>query len=173
MEFDGLPLHILLVHFVVVLFPLTALCTVASAVWPAARRRLGVLTPLLGLAMMVLVPLTIDAGQWLEDRVVVTPLIERHVQLANTLYPWTVALFAVAVLEWGWFTFFGREKARFAAPSRVRAILFVVFSVAAVVVAAGAITDVILIGEAGARAVWSNSFSPTPLPTHAPATTGK
>jgi hypothetical protein len=169
MEFDGLPLHILLVHFVVVLLPLSALCTVASAAWPAARRRLGVVTPLLTVLMMVLVPLTIDAGQWLEDRVVVTPLIRQHVELGNTLYPWTVALFVVAVLEWGWFFFFDRVKARFRAPRRIRRIVLVIAIVIAVAVAAGVLTDVVLIGEAGARAVWSNSFSPTPLHSPTPS----
>jgi hypothetical protein len=169
MEFDGLPLHILLVHFTVVLLPLTALCTVASAVWPFARRRLGIVTPLLAIAMMVLVPLTIDAGQWLEDRVAITPAIEHHAQLANTLYPWTVALFIAAVLQWGWFHFFDREKAKFRVSRRLRLIMMIVFSVIAVAVATGLIIDVIQIGEAGARAVWTNSFSPTPLPSHSPA----
>src|ERR1700727_1437698 len=100
MEFAGLPLHVLLVHFVVVLVPLSALCTVASAVWPAARRRLGIVTPLLALAMLILVPVAIDAGQWLMERVPSTPLIRIHAALGNTLYPWTVALAIATVLQW-------------------------------------------------------------------------
>ena len=47
-EFNGLPIHILLVHAVVVLVPLAALLTMLSAVWPAARRRIGIITPLSG-----------------------------------------------------------------------------------------------------------------------------
>ena len=39
-QIDGLPTHVLIVHFVVVAVPLSALLLVASAVWPAARRRL-------------------------------------------------------------------------------------------------------------------------------------
>jgi hypothetical protein len=38
---NGLPAHILLNHFVVVLAPLTAILAVVCALWPAARRRLN------------------------------------------------------------------------------------------------------------------------------------
>jgi hypothetical protein len=41
--FNGLPLHVLLVHFIVVLAPLTALLAIVCAVcavWPAPRKRL-------------------------------------------------------------------------------------------------------------------------------------
>ena len=48
-EVNGLPLHVLLVHFIVVGVPLAALLTVLSALWPAARRRLGIITPLVAL----------------------------------------------------------------------------------------------------------------------------
>ena len=34
----GLPSHVLLVHFVVVLVPLTAVLEIACALWPAVRR---------------------------------------------------------------------------------------------------------------------------------------
>jgi hypothetical protein len=36
----GLPAHVLLVHFIVILAPLTAVLAILYAVWPAARRRL-------------------------------------------------------------------------------------------------------------------------------------
>ena len=52
-EFQGLPTHILLVHAVIVLVPIAALLTVLSAVWPAARRRLGIITPLVGLVALI------------------------------------------------------------------------------------------------------------------------
>lgn len=43
---DRLLLVSLLVHAVVVLIPLAALIVIVGSVWPAARRKLGVLTPL-------------------------------------------------------------------------------------------------------------------------------
>ena len=37
---NGLPAHVLLVHFVVVLAPLTAILAIACAILPAVRQRL-------------------------------------------------------------------------------------------------------------------------------------
>src|SRR5882762_1920379 len=61
---NGLPAHVLLVHLVVVLIPVSAVLVVLVAAWPAARRRLDVLTAALGVAALVAVPITTDAGEW-------------------------------------------------------------------------------------------------------------
>jgi len=61
-QIAGLPLHPLLVHLVVVLLPLAALATLLHAIWPAARRRLGVVTPLSAGAVLVLVPAAESRG---------------------------------------------------------------------------------------------------------------
>lgn len=37
---NGLPAHPFLVHFIVVLAPLTAVLAILCAIWPAARQRL-------------------------------------------------------------------------------------------------------------------------------------
>jgi hypothetical protein len=104
-ELSGLPLHVLLVHAVIVIVPLAALCTVLSILWPAARRRLGVLTPLIAFVALALVPLTVQAGMWLFARVGVTPLIRAHARLGNTLLPWAAAVFVLAVAQWLWFRY--------------------------------------------------------------------
>lgn len=52
-QFNGLPAHILLIHLVVLGIPVAALLTVLSAVWPAARRRLGVATPIIALLALI------------------------------------------------------------------------------------------------------------------------
>ncbi len=62
-EFNGLPVHILLIHLVVAGIPLAALLTVLSAVWPAARRRLGVITPIVALLALISIPITTAAGE--------------------------------------------------------------------------------------------------------------
>lgn len=165
MEVNGLPLHVLLVHFVVVLVPLAAICAVLVPLWPAARRRLGIVTPLLALATMILVPIVTDAGQWLQERVPSTPLIEEHAALGRMLYPWTIALFVFAALQWAWFFFLDRPDSPRRPGVVVRRIVLVVLAVVAVGLAIGSIVEVVLIGEAGSRAIWENSFSPTPLPT--------
>src|SRR6266496_3871761 len=65
---NGLPAHILLVHAIVVLLPLTALLLVLSALWPAARRKVAGPNAILSVLVVVLVPITTEAGEWLERR---------------------------------------------------------------------------------------------------------
>jgi hypothetical protein len=149
----GLPLHILLVHAVVVLAPLTSLAVLLHAVWPAAARRLGVVTPIAALVVLVLVPITVSAGEALETVTGVTPQIQRHADLGDGLLPWAIALFVVALAEWAWtgiaLRFF---SGRFTGAARVA--IRIVLAIAAIVVAVATTWDVILIGDAGARAVW-------------------
>jgi hypothetical protein len=73
--FNGLPAHALLVHFIVVLAPLTAVLAILCAVWPAARQRLVWLVLALALVTTGLTPLTTDAGEWLQrNRLWCTPM---------------------------------------------------------------------------------------------------
>ena len=73
--FNGLPAHILLNHFVVVLAPLTAVLAILCALWPAARRRLIWLVLLLAVGTLVLTPLTTSSGAWLGARVGTSPAV--------------------------------------------------------------------------------------------------
>ncbi len=157
-EIAGLPLHVLLVHLVVIAVPLTALCMVLAAVWPAARRRLGVVTPIIALVTLIAVPITTDAGLWLEARVHITPLIAAHAALGLTMLPWAVAVFIVAVLQWAWFRFGTTQL-----PAKaLRLVATVVLAFAVAVTAVGSVVTVVQIGEAGARAVWTGRFVETP-----------
>lgn len=145
----GLPLHPLLVHLVVILVPLTAIALVLAVLWPAARRRLGVVTPLAALALVPLVPITQQAGEQLASEVGPVPGVAEHQALGEQLLPWTIALFVAAAAQWAWF--------RWGAPRQSgasRTAVHVALAVASVVVAGGITTLVVLIGESGARAVW-------------------
>lgn len=148
----GLPLHILLNHAVVVLVPLTAGAVALHALWPVAARRLGIVTPLAALVVLVLTPITVQAGKALEKIVGVTPAIQRHADLGMMLLPWVVALFVVAVGEWLW-SHYGPAWGERMHP-RTRAGIRIALAVVAVLVAAGSVIQVVLIGDAGARAVW-------------------
>jgi len=150
-QIAGLPLHPLLVHLVVVLLPLAALATLLHAIWPAARRRLGVVTPLSAGAVLVLVPITTSAGSALAAAIGDNPKIALHAARAATLLPWAVALFVVAVACYAWFRF-GVVGSW---PNRVTLVVHVALAVAAAVVAAGSVIDVVRIGDSGARAVWA------------------
>ncbi len=97
-EINGLPAHILLVHLIVVLVPLTAISLLLCAFWPAARRRLVWPTLVLAFAGMVATPVTTEAGEWLQRRVADTPLVRTHASLGDTLLPWTVGLFLLSAV---------------------------------------------------------------------------
>ncbi|HVV18490.1 MAG TPA: hypothetical protein VHF06_03595 [Pseudonocardiaceae bacterium] len=101
---NGLPAHVLLVHAVVVLVPLAAILLVLSALWPAARRRLGILTPIAALVAVVVIPPTTHAGEWLIRRVDRSPTLHTHAELADTMLPWAAGMFVAAVAVWVLFT---------------------------------------------------------------------
>jgi hypothetical protein len=95
----GLPAHVLLVHAVVVLLPLSALCAAALAVRPAWRRRYGWPVLLLAAAAVGAVPLTQKAGEQLQAKLgaLPNPLIQQHADLGGTLLPYAIG-FLVAVV---------------------------------------------------------------------------
>lgn len=97
---NGLPAHILLVHIVVVFVPLAALLLILSSVWPAARRRLGIITPIFALVTLAAVPPTMAAGNWLAIRVPQGPLMNAHLGIADTVLPLAIGVFILATLVW-------------------------------------------------------------------------
>lgn len=160
--FGELPLHPLLVHLTVILIPVAALCLVLAALWPAARRRLGLLTPILALLALVAVPITTNAGLWLADRVGQTPLLARHEALGLSVLPWVIALFVVAVLHWAWHHW-AWHRFGSTARKRWRMPVAILLGIAAVVVAVGTVVTIVQVGESGAAAVWTGNFSDEPV----------
>jgi uncharacterized membrane protein len=157
-QINGLPLHPLLVHAVVVLLPLAALMLILGSVWPAARRKFGILTPIIALAALIAVPLTTQAGEALERRTEPSAILEQHTELGDHLLPWAAGLFLVALVQWLWFRRTRRTEDR---PAARRPLVGIVLAVAAIAVSVGATIDVVRIGDSGAQAVWSDSTSST------------
>lgn len=160
---NGLPAHILFVHFVVVLVPLTALAVVAAAVRPGWARRMGVVLPVTALVTLALVPLTTHAGEWLEKRSGHSALLERHTELGDTLLPWATGLFLVATAVW-WTARRTAPAGGTAAPSPLLTATWfrAAAVVLAVVVAGGAVVDVYRIGDSGAKAAWQGTAQSAP-----------
>ncbi|MFJ8791022.1 DUF2231 domain-containing protein [Streptomyces sp. NPDC102462] len=158
---NGLPAHVLLVHMVVVLVPLTALALVAAALWPSAARRLGPLLPLLALVALVSVPLTTQAGEWLERHVNNDALVRRHTEMGDGLLPWVLGLFVLAAVVW-W-----AARSAPAEPGRAGRMRWsappvrIVVGVLSLAVAVGAVVDVYRIGDSGAKAAWHDAVSKT------------
>ena len=147
---NGLPLHPLLVHAVIALFPLTAAAVVLHVLWPAARRRLGIITPLLGAAAAVVTPVTVLAGMALLKKVGPIPAAEYHASLGILMPYWAGGLLVVSVLAYGWFSW--RDRLRISISAR--AIVTAVVAVLGVGVSIGALVMCVVVGEAGSRAVW-------------------
>ena len=146
----GLPTHAIVVHATVVLLPLAALVVLLHAFWPAARRRLGVVTPLLAGVALVLVPLSTESGESLEHAVGESALVERHAELADGMLPWALGLFVVAAALW----LLDRRRARPSGAAEPRWLPIVV-SVLAVVAVVGTVQQVVRVGHAGATATWN------------------
>ena len=157
----GLPAHILLVHAVLVFVPLTAFLTVLHAAWPAAGRRLGVVTPLLALGTLILVPITTHAGEWLRDHlppeVVGAPDARKHIELGDGLLPYVLALFVVAVGVWWYARMTRSERPVFGDQrsdgARARWVTIAV-TLITVLVGAAAVYQLYRVGESGSKAVW-------------------
>ncbi|MGB4137757.1 MAG: hypothetical protein WA971_14405 [Microbacterium sp.] len=147
----GLPLHPLLVHATVVLTPLTALAVALTALWPAARRRLGPAPPIAAFLVALLVPATVITGQDLARLIGRNALVEHHEELGLLLVPWAIALLPAAVAAWAVDRLPPRMRRR--RPRLIR-LIRIVAPAAAVVTAMGTLVIVVLTGEAGARAVW-------------------
>ncbi|MEU0497494.1 DUF2231 domain-containing protein [Mycobacterium sp. NPDC006124] len=150
--FQGLPAHILLVHFIVVLAPLTAILAILCALWPRARRHLTWLVLILATVNTVLTPLTTDAGEWLEHRTQPTELLHIHTELGDTMLYFSIGLLVVAVLL---AVVHVRER-------REQALKPVIsWAIAAVVVVASIATTVQVyrIGDSGARSAWGDKVA--------------
>lgn len=147
--FNGLPAHALLVHFIVILAPLTAILAIMCAVWPAARKRLVWLVLGLAVVTVVLTPLTTDAGEWLEHQVGRSPQLHEHTELGDTMLYFAIALLVAAAVLAAVHVREVRGHTVTRVASGIVAAVVIVISVATAV-------QVYRIGDSGARATWGD-----------------
>jgi len=148
--FAGLPAHILLVHLIVVLAPLTALLAILAAFLPAVRRRLVWLILAFAAITLIATPITTDAGEWLEERVDETGALETHTELGDTMIYFAAALAVVAIAL---VVVHLRERTH---PVTSKPVVVAV-AVLALVVGVGTMVQVYRIGDSGARATWGDT----------------
>lgn len=166
---NDLPLHVLVVHAVVVLVPLAVLGAITVAVWPAARRRYGWLVVAVTAVAAVAIPVATSSGEGLEHRLPRTALLEAHTRLGDELLIYVagllVALTAFVVLHHRAAVLArridpvqrsgpGTVARTVAGPPRV---LAGVLAAVTVVLAAVSAVQVYRIGDSGARAAWADT----------------
>lgn len=158
---DGIPLHPLVVHAVVVLLPLAALGAVVVAVRRSWRRSLGIPVLLLALAGVGAVPVATTTGLELWTALGgQNPLIDIHAQRAAWLLP--VALTFLVLLGGAVLTELaavraevGAHAAPAASPTRYR--VATGLSVLAALTGLAVTAMVVWIGHAGSMAVWQGT----------------
>lgn len=146
---DGLPVHPLVVHAVVVLVPLSVLGTIALAVRPAWRERYGVLVLAVTAVATVLIPVATSSGEALEKRVG-DPGVHAHLGDQMIWFQLPV-LVTCAALVW-----LGHRTRRGHAVGRTLALVVAALAVVASVASA---VQVYRVGDSGARAVWGDQVS--------------
>jgi hypothetical protein len=156
---NGLPAHILLNHFVVVLGPLTAILAILCALWPAARRRLIWLVLALSVVTLILTPLTTNSGGWLLGKVGAPPPVKVHEELGETLIYMVAALAATVVL-------LTAVHIRQTRGRPVQGGLHAVIGLLVIAAAVATLVQTYRVGESGARAAWGNVALPALVSDH-------
>ena len=148
---NGLPIHPLVVHGVVVLLPLAVLGTVAIAVRPAWRVTYGLLVVACAAVATALLPVATSSGEALEEHVGDPG---EHAQLGDQLLWFAIPLLVLAVaMVW-------LERRRTAGKAAIGpSVLPVAVAGLAVVAALATGVQVYRVGDSGARAAWGDQVS--------------
>jgi len=157
---NGLPIHPLVVHAVVVLLPLACIGTLAIALRPTLRARYGVLVVACAAAATVLIPVATSSGEALQNRV---GSAGEHAEMGDQLI-WFALPMLVLVAVLVFLDRRGRTNGQWPAPGEPspRSGLLNVIAVLAVVAAIVVGVQVYRVGESGARAAWGDKVSSAP-----------
>jgi len=154
MELNGLPLHPLVVHAVVVLSPLTAATGLVYAV--VARWRWLLRWPLvvLALATFVTAGVAVMAGEALvESNPALAAFVEEHQDWGELLRSWSAAFVVVAGLA-AWALGGPSPLVSGRGERESRGVLGVIMMALLVLGSIGLLVLVYLTGDSGSRAVW-------------------
>jgi hypothetical protein len=155
MTFFGLPLHVLLVHAVVVLVPLASIGGIAISVLKWARKRYGELVLVGAFGAAITTFIAQEAGEDFQrspNFANPTPEMLEHFALGDDLLIWTILLFVgIAAVVLGQLLL-NRHNAR-------GNLVLVVGMVLTVVCAVMSIIQTVRIGHSGALAVWGGMAS--------------
>ena len=142
---NGLPIHPLVVHAVVVLLPLAILGTIAIAARPAWRHAYGPLVVACAALACLLIPVATSSGESLEKHVGDPG---KHAALGDQLIWFSLPVLVLSLV----LVVLDRRRQVVGALPTVVAVLAVVASLAAGV-------QVYRVGDSGARAAWGDQVS--------------
>jgi uncharacterized membrane protein len=158
---NGLPVHPLVVHAVVVLLPLACVGTVAIAVRQSWRERYGILVVAFAAASVVLLPIASSSGEELQNRV---GRPDEHAELGDSLIWFAIPLLLLsAALVW----MDRRQRAALdpragtptTDPAPHRPGVFRALAALAVVAALAATVQTYRVGDSGAKAAWGERIA--------------
>lgn len=152
---NGIPLHPLVVHAIVVLLPVATLGTIAMVLRPRWRLAYGHLVVAAAAAATVLIPVATSSGEELEKRVGDPGA---HAALGGQLIYFAVPLLALSLA----LVVVERIRARTDRPAPVWAgpRLSQVVAGLAVVAALACAVQIYRVGDSGARATWGDAVTP-------------
>lgn len=151
-EIHGVPAHVLLVHFAVVLLPLTALLVIVCALWSAAYRHVVWLTLILAAVTAVLMPITVNTGEQLFNlKRNPGPMLREHADRGVSMTYFSIALLVVAIAIAVLRIFERRANKR-------RLTINAVIAIFALAVGISSTIQVYRVGEDGAQAVWDGEI---------------
>jgi hypothetical protein len=145
--FRGLPIHVLVVHAVVVGVPLMALVTAVVAFVRRWRERAAWLVVVADALLVGVVYTAKKSGEQLMDRIGTSDQIQRHADLGDRMLWFALALLLGAVLV--------------ALARKATAPLPTIAAVVALLTALAAVGWTVRTGEAGSDAVWQDIVANT------------
>lgn len=161
---NGIPLHALAVHAVVVLVPIAVLGGIVVSLWPAARRRYGWLLVAEAVLAAISIPIATSSGEGLEHSLPRSTLIQTHTHLGDELLifvvPMVLLMAAFVLLHHRNETPARRDGSgtTTAPPQLTGSMRIVASSLAGLIIAFSVVSavQVYRIGDTGARAAWSD-----------------
>lgn len=158
---NGIPVHPLVVHAVVVLLPVAVLGTIAIALRPRWRVTYGPLVVAAAAIATLLVPVATSSGEELEKRVGDPG---EHAELGEQLLFFAIALlvFSAALVWLAW------RASRAADPTPAPTTLINVVAGLAVIAAVACAVQVYRVGDSGARAAWGDVPEPSAVSSITP-----
>lgn len=167
-EVFGLPVHALVLHAVVVLVPLAAVCVVALALVPRWRPPYGVPVALLTTAAVGAVPVAVASGKTLRDRLGYPAESFRHgllgddvIWFAVPMWVFTIALVVLTRRREAYAVRTAHHRVPAGRRDRGAGAVVTAVAVLAAVFAVLSAVQVVRAGDAGSRSVWEGRLQST------------